>query len=93
MVEKMESQRKKEVYAAQGVNVGTTSYIIGGMAVDGNGHHHLRTVKKLGYNSWPRDGNLKASRAFFCAVNLLEQGFLAIGGLSEIHGENVVTTL
>jgi len=92
--EEQEKEKKKGVYAAQSVNVGNNEVLAGGMSFDKSGHTPLKSVKKLGggttFTYWPKEQGMNNNRAFFCAVNIKDRGFLAIGGLSnDGNGNNV----
>ena len=83
---RMKRERKKGVYAAQSVNVGGTTFIVGGMVYDKKGHDPTGIVKRLSaglHQYWPKDVDLEKKRAFFCAVNVKERGYLAMEFLRE----------
>ena len=91
--DEQKKERKKGVYAAQYVEIGDKTVIAGGMIYDDKGHSPLKIVKKLSegrQNYWPKEQSMKKSRAFFCAVNIKDRGFLAIGGLGNDGNGNTV---
>ena len=67
------------------------TYLIGGMVYDSTGHSatdSVKTVNRLRFsmNSFDVRRKLSKKRAFACAVNIMDEKILVLGGLTDVGG-------
>ena len=71
------------------MQIGEHSVIEGGLIYDDNGHDPTSSVRQLNKltvfsnPNWDKKDAMSDEWAFFCSINVMDVGFLAIGGLGK----------